>query len=132
MRQAREVPMLRIGELNSSSPPRQAVLFGVGASCGVARGRARVIRTRAELTGVGPTEVVVVDALPTRWVGFLPQCRAVVAQTGGPLQLSARALRARGTPAVVGASGALAQVAHGDEIEVDGYSGIVRVASPGL
>jgi pyruvate,water dikinase len=123
--------MLEVGEVSGSSPIRQAVLFGVGASAGVARGQARVVRTRAELAGVGPTEVLVIDALPAKWGAFLPHCRAVVAQTGGLLQFSARALRQRGTPAVVGASEALARVKNGDEIEVDGCSGIVRVASVG-
>jgi phosphohistidine swiveling domain-containing protein len=119
--------MLEVAKRSEPGAAREAVLFGVGASAGVARGPARVVRSRAELGGVGPADVLVVDALPTRWIAALPSCRAVVAQTGGVLQFSARALRERTTPAVVGARGVLALVEDGDEVEVDGFSGIVRI-----
>lgn len=105
------------------------MLFGVGASPGVARGPARLVRTRAELGRLRADDVLVVDALPTSLVAAVPACRAVVTQIGGQLQFSARTLRRRGVPAVVGALGALAEISDGDLLEVDGYSGIVRVVA---
>jgi len=107
--------------------PRPLVLFGVGAAQGVTRGPARLVRGRDELVRLRPDEVLIVDALPTRWLPVLPTCRAVVTQVGGSLAFSARALRERAIPAVVGAIGALDELRDGDLVEVDGYSGIVRV-----
>lgn len=107
--------------------PRPLVLFGVGAAQGVGRGPVHVVRSRDELGRLRPDEVLVVDALPTRWMPAMPACRAVVAQVGGLLAFSARALRERGIPAVVGALGALDELRDGDLVEVDGYSGIVRL-----
>lgn len=120
--------MLELGQRGVAVAAREAVLFGVGASAGVGRGPARVARSRVELGRVRPTEVLVVEALPSRWTSCLPVCRAVVTEVGAMLQVSARALRERGTPAVVGVAGLLAHVADGDEVEVDGFSGIVRIA----
>lgn len=114
---------------NPGTAHRQVVLFGVGAAQGVARGPARVVRTREQLGRLRPNEVLVVDALPTKWMPAVPACRAVVTQVGGLLAFSARALRERGIPAVVGALGALDELGDGDLVEVDGYSGIVRVAA---
>ena len=106
-------------------------LFGVGASPGFARGRARAVRSRADLARLRPDEVLVVDALPNKWLPALPHCRAAVTETGGPLQFSARVLREHGVPAVVGVAGALAKIADGDQVEVDGSLGMVRVPDQG-
>jgi pyruvate,water dikinase len=85
------------------------------------------VRSRADLARVGADEVVVVDVLPQDWATAMPKCRAVVTQTGGLLQFSARVLRHRGIPAVVGVVGVLAEIEDGDEVEVDGATGIVRI-----
>jgi pyruvate,water dikinase len=111
--------------------PGPVVLFGIGASQGVAGGPARIVHCRDELARLRAEEVLVVDALPTKWLVDLPRGRAVVAQTGGLLQFSARWLRERQVPAVFGVGGALGQIREGDDIEVDGFLGIVRVRSRG-
>ncbi|HZR01542.1 MAG TPA: PEP-utilizing enzyme [Chloroflexota bacterium] len=103
------------------------LLFGVGASRGVARGAARRIRTFEEAMRLAPDEVLVAEALPASWVASLPPCRAVVASLGGVLANSAIVLRERGIPAVVGAADAFGQIADGDDLEVDGFLGVVRV-----
>ena len=110
-----------------TAPRRQAVLFGIGASRGVGRSGAVVVRSRKDLARVGADNILVVDVLPQDWATAIPACRAVVTQTGGLLQFSARVLRHRGIPAVVGVAGVLAEVEDGDEVEVDGSTGIVRV-----
>jgi phosphohistidine swiveling domain-containing protein len=103
------------------------LLFGAGASRGVARGTARRIRTLEQAMRLEPDDVLVAEALPASWVASLPPCRAVVASLGGVLANSAIVLRERGIPAVVGAAGAFDQIADGDDLDVDGFLGVVRV-----
>jgi pyruvate,water dikinase len=57
---------------------------------------------------------------------------AIVAEHGGPLGHGAALARELGLPCVVGASGALALLADGDEVLVDGAAGLVwRLRGPG-
>jgi pyruvate,water dikinase len=52
---------------------------------------------------------------------------AVVCQEGGPLSHAAVMAREFGFPAVVGALGAMTEIADGDLVEVDPTTGRVRV-----
>ena len=110
---------------------RLATLLGIGVSSGIANGRTKLVRSREELARVRPDDVIVVEALPTKWVLDMPRCRAVVAQTGGLLQFSARWLREQHVPAVFGVGGMLEEIPEGEDVEVDGFLGIVRVRPRG-
>jgi pyruvate,water dikinase len=83
---------------------------------------------RAKLASLRPDEVLVVDAFPHDWLHLCPDCHAVIAQTGGLLQFSARWLRWRGIPAVLAVPDALMRVADGDVVEVDGSHGHVYLS----
>ena len=60
-----------------------------------------------------------------RTSGPLVAAAALVVETGGPLDHVAAQARERGIPAVVGAAGACAAFADGDQVIVDGGAGLV-------
>jgi pyruvate,water dikinase len=108
-------------------PSGGPVLVGLGASGGVACGRARVLRrdaTDADRLIAG--EVLVAK---TTDVGlsplFLVAC-AVVTEQGGPLSHASIIAREYGVPTVVNVAGATAVIQTGDRIRVDGDRGTVE------
>ncbi len=115
-------------------PPPQApealvLLRGLGASAGVVRGRARLLRRPADARSVLPGEILVA---PQADVGLSPlfsSARAVLADLGGPLSHASIVLRELGIPAVVNLKSATQVIDDGDELEVDGDEGVVRILS---
>lgn len=102
-------------------------LRGVGASAGIARGPARVARTRQEAFAVRSGEILVCPATDPTWTPLFGIAAALVTETGGSLSHAAVVAREYRLPAVVGAHGATAQIRTGQMIEVDGQSGIVTL-----
>ena len=51
-------------------------------------------------------------------------------EIGGPLQHGAIIAREYGIPCVSGLEGATTQIRDGDQLEVDGSSGLVRILKP--
>ncbi|HEY5284730.1 MAG TPA: PEP-utilizing enzyme, partial [Polyangia bacterium] len=76
-------------------------------------------------TGVLVAKTLLPTELP------LISARAVVTETGGPLDHVAAQARERGIPAVVGAQGASSVLREGDLVLVDGDAGLVVRLSPG-
>ena len=72
-------------------------------------------------------DVLVVPFTTPAYNVVLPLAGAIVTVDGGPLSHAAVLARELGISAVVGAPGALAQIAHHDIVEVDPRTGTVRV-----
>ncbi len=105
-------------------------LAGVGVGTAVYRGVARVARTPEEALDVlEPGDVLVVPCTTPAYNLVLAIAGAVVTAEGGPLSHTAVLARELGITAVVGASGALNDIADGATIEVDPIVGEVRVLS---
>lgn len=102
---------------------------GVAGSRGVATGPARVVRSLAEAQALQPGEILVAVTTMPPWTPLFGVAAAVVTETGGPLSHCAIVAREYGIPAVVGAFGATRAIATGQEITVDGGSGVVTFAS---
>jgi pyruvate,water dikinase len=111
-------------------PPGEAgVLRGNPGSPGVVRGRARVLRSLSETTGLRQGEVLVAETTAPPWTPLFATAAAVVTDTGGILSHCAVVAREYRIPAVVGAAMATATIRDGQTVEVDGDAGIVRVLS---
>ncbi len=122
----------RMDALARAAPPS---LTGAAEATGIVRGRpgsggvvvGRVRTWREDGAGVEPgaaPEVIVARTiLPTELP--LIAAAALVVETGGPLDHVAAQARERGIPAVVGAAGACAAFADGDQVIVDGGAGLV-------
>jgi pyruvate,water dikinase len=74
-----------------------------------------------------PGEVLVTEATTPPWTPLFGSAAAVVTDTGGGLSHCAVVAREYGIPAVVGTGSATKVIRDGQEIEVDGDAGIVRL-----
>ncbi len=108
--------------------PMSDVLKGIGCCPGVVRGRARVIRnpTAAE---IGEGEILVAEQTDPGWIMLFPGASGVLVERGSVLSHSAIVSRELGIPAIVSVRGLLSSVATGDEIEMDGSTGVIRFRS---
>jgi len=100
---------------------------GIPASQGVARGTARVLFTADELDRVRPGEVLVCESISPNWTPVFGKIAACVCDSGGMLSHAAIVGREYRIPTVTAAGVATVVVRDGDEIEVDGTTGVVRV-----
>jgi pyruvate,water dikinase len=108
---------------------RARQLVGQPAGPGIARGPARVILTPADLAAFEAGEILVCDAVDPNMTFFAPLSAGVVERRGGMLIHGAIIAREYGLPCVTGVPDATALIETGDELTVDGYLGIVTVAT---
>jgi pyruvate,water dikinase len=100
---------------------------GTPGSPGTVRGTARVITALADADRLQRSDVLVAETTAPPWTPLFATVAAVVTDTGGILSHSAVVAREYGIPAVVGTTMGTAFIHDGDTIEVDGYSGTVRI-----
>lgn len=98
-------------------------LEGLGASAGVARGLARVVREPSDRLETG--EVLVAHVTDIGWTPLFAGASAVVTDIGGALSHAAVVAREYGIPCVVSTQEATAVLHTGQLIEVDGAAGTV-------
>lgn len=103
-------------------------LRGTGASAGVVRGTARVVFGPDDFARVGPGDIVVATASNPGWVPLFATAAGFVTDTGGVLSHAAVVAREFGIPAVVGTREGTKRIADGRQIEIDGTTGVVRLA----
>ena len=103
------------------------VLRGVGASPGVVRGRARVIRTIGEADRLRPGEVLICGVTAPAWTPYFSLIGALVTDAGGALSHPAVVAREFGLPSVVGTGSATRVIPDGATVTVDGSAGVVTV-----
>jgi rifampicin phosphotransferase len=104
-----------------------AVLRGTGASAGVARAIARVVRGPDDFDRVRPGDIVVARASNPGWVPLFSIAGGFVTDTGGVLSHAAVVAREFGVPAVVGTGDATTRIGDGQIVELDGTTGYVRL-----
>lgn len=110
------------------TPPSKAsgnTVVGIGASAGVCRGRVRVITAPDQLHLIRPGEVLVCPFTSSAWMMVFRRAGAIVADSGSVLSHTAIVAREFALPAVVGAGNATTTLVDGDEVIVDGTSGMV-------
>jgi pyruvate,water dikinase len=102
------------------------ILRGAGASAGIARGPARLVRSLDEFAKFRGGDVLVCQSSNVSWIPLFVSASAVVTETGGALSHAAVVAREFGVPAVVGTGVALSTLVDGEPLEVDGTAGTVR------
>ena len=113
-----------------AATPR-ASLRGTGASPGIVRARARVIRGTEDFPRVQPGDVIVIPFSDVGWMPLFARAAGVVAEeTGGLLSHTAVVSREYGIPCVVGVEGACGAIPDGATVVVDGAMGSVKVEEP--
>ncbi|WP_437961289.1 PEP/pyruvate-binding domain-containing protein [Sorangium sp. So ce119] len=106
-------------------------LRGSGASSGVVRGKARIVRDEREFERLKAGEILVCPYTNPAWTPLFTLAAGVVTDTGGAASHAAIVAREYGIPAVLGAAGATERIADGQEIAVDGAEGRVLLLGQG-
>ncbi|GGJ41825.1 PEP/pyruvate-binding domain-containing protein [Deinococcus roseus] len=99
---------------------------GIPCSPGVVRGTVRVVKDPRTVQLSEPT-ILVAERTDPGWIIILPLARALLVERGSLLSHSAIVSRELGIPGIV----AIPEVTHwlqdGDEVELDGSTGVVRL-----
>ncbi|MFW0771692.1 PEP-utilizing enzyme [Paenarthrobacter nitroguajacolicus] len=103
------------------------ILTGVGASTGTANGNARLIHGPDEFTRFQSGDVLVCRTTDPAWTPLFGMASAVVTETGGMLSHAAIVAREFGVPAVLGVRNALALLADGKPVPINGSQGTVTL-----
>jgi phosphohistidine swiveling domain-containing protein len=120
-------PPARIGQVEPEERTDDRLLRGTGASPGVHRGRARVIRDLVDADRLEPGDVLVTTMTSPPWTPLFAIAAAVVSDAGDPMSHVAIAAREYGIPCVVGTDIATVVVRDGDVVTVDGTTGVVEL-----
>ena len=103
------------------------IIKGIPASQGKVRGKVRVILSSEGFSKFEAGEILVTRSTSPDWTPLLAVAKAVVTDTGGALCHAAIISREYGIPAVVGTQNATEVLKDGQEIEVNGSEGLVKV-----
>ncbi len=104
-------------------------LRGIGCSPGRVRGRARVVLNPAEVSSLNG-DILVTHSTDPGWVMLFPGAGGIVVERGSLLSHSAIVSREMGKSCIVGVTGLLRRLKTGDEIEMDGSTGIIKILTP--
>jgi pyruvate,water dikinase len=104
---------------------------GLGCCPGVVRGRVRVIRDPRQAR-LATGEILVAERTDPGWIMLFPSAAGVLVERGSLLSHSAIVSRELGIPAIVALTGVTRWLRDGDQVELDGSTGIVRRLSAAL
>ncbi|MBV6509696.1 MAG: hypothetical protein JJLCMIEE_02792 [Acidimicrobiales bacterium] len=132
---SREPPLAFVGDpgARASATPEQAdapsgIVVGIGASPGVARGRARVATNATGFgTALGADDVLIARTTDPSWVTTFIAAGGMAIDVGGALSHAAIIARELGIPCVIGTGSGTRRIPDGALVEIDGTRGTVRV-----
>jgi phosphohistidine swiveling domain-containing protein len=108
--------------------PRSSDLRGIGASPGIARGRAHLARTVQEAMTANVGDILVCPFTDPGWTPVLGRVAGIVTETGGLLSHAAVICREYGIPAVLGVPDAMQRIRARCAIVVHGSDGYITLA----
>jgi pyruvate,water dikinase len=107
----------------------EGALVGVPASAGEVTGRARVVLDPSD-AHLEPGEILVAPSTDPGWTPLFLTAGGLVMEMGGANSHGAVVAREYGIPAVVGVPGATSVITTGQQVTVDGASGLVTAGGP--
>jgi pyruvate,water dikinase len=102
---------------------------GLGCCPGVVRGPVRVVTDPRNAT-LKSGEILVAERTDPGWIMLFPSAAGLLVERGSLLSHSAIVAREMGIPAVVSLAGVTRWLEDGDEVELDGSTGVVRRLTP--
>ena len=102
-------------------------LRGVAGSPGVVEGPVRIVRHVRDLDRVQQGDILVCPATSPAWSPVFSRIAATVSDVGGIMSHAAIVCREYGLPAVVGTGNAVSLLREGQQVRVDGDTGVVSV-----
>jgi pyruvate,water dikinase len=106
-----------------------ATLQGIGCSPGQVAGTARVVTSLQDSVPLGPDQILVVHSIDPGWTPLFLAVGGLVTEIGGVLSHGATVAREYGLPAVVGVPDATKKIQNGQQITVDGFTGLVYLGA---
>lgn len=101
-------------------------LKGIGCCNGIVRAKVKIVRSVAESAGLEGC-IMVAERTDPGWVPLFPISKGILVERGSILSHSAIVAREMGIPAIVAVNNLLTTLKDGDEVEMDGSSGIIRI-----
>lgn len=106
--------------------PVEGDLSGIGACAGIVRAKVKIVHSVAESSGLEGC-IMVAERTDPGWVPLFPISKGILVERGSILSHSAIVAREMGIPAIVGVNNLLAVLKDGDEVEMDGSTGTIRI-----
>lgn len=116
----------RCEDRSELSPARDHEVHGQAAGPGIARGAARIVRSREDIFALRSGEVLVCDSVDPMMTFAVPLAAAIVERRGGMLVHGAIIAREYGLPCVTGVAKATEIFETGEMLLVNGEEGLVR------
>jgi phosphohistidine swiveling domain-containing protein len=103
------------------------ILAGLPSSAGIARGQAKLVLRPDVSPGDCAGRILVARETDPGWLPLMLNASGLVVDRGSMVSHTAITGRMLGIPTVVAVPGATAAISDGDDIEIDGRSGTVRI-----
>ena len=101
-------------------------LKGIGCCPGIVRAKAMVVLDPSEVTSLNGC-ILITSSTDPGWVTLFPSASAIIVERGSLLSHSAIVSREMGKPCIVSVTGLLKRIKSGDEIEMDGSTGQIKM-----
>lgn len=101
-------------------------LRGIGCCPGRVRAKVNVVLHPDEVTSLNG-DILITSSTDPGWVTLFPSASGIIVERGSLLSHSAIVSREMGIPCIVGATGLLKTLKTGDEVEMDGSSGEIKI-----
>lgn len=108
--------------------PLTGDLKGLGCCPGRVKAKVQVVRDPNEVKNLNG-DILVTSSTDPGWVTLFPTASAILVERGSLLSHSAIVSREMGKPCIVGVTGLLEQLNTGDEVEMDGSTGEIKIVS---
>lgn len=111
---------------NNKTNKHEGGLKGIGCCPGKVRGKVRVVLDANEISSL-EGDILVTSSTDPGWVTLFPGASGIIVERGSVLSHSAIVSREMGKPCIVSVSGLLQTLKTGDEIEMDGSTGEIKI-----
>lgn len=101
-------------------------LKGIGCSPGTVKGKVKVVLDPNEISSLNG-DILVTSSTDPGWTILFPGCSGIIVERGSLLSHSAIVSREMGKPCIVSVTGLLSRLNTGDEIEMDGSTGEIKI-----
>jgi pyruvate,water dikinase len=103
---------------------------GIGCCPGVVRGKVKVVLDASKVSSLNG-DILVTSSTDPGWVTLFPGAAGIITERGSVLSHSAIVSREMGKPCIVSVSGLLKTLKTGDEIEMNGSTGVIKFIKNG-
>lgn len=105
-------------------------LKGIGCCAGIVKAKVKIVHSAAESAGLEGC-IMAAERTDPGWVPLFPISKGILVERGSILSHSAIVAREMGIPAIVSINNLLSELKDGDEVEMDGSTGEIRILNHG-